>query len=269
MYPNICHIYGPLYINSYGLAGAIGIVIFTLLMVKNEKFKSIISYEKFKDVIAFSIIIGMVGGRLLWAIEDWNSIESIWKIFAIWEPGYSFLGTLIAILVFMPLYLKKNNVAILPFLDLASIYVPLMHSIARIGCFLSGCCHGIPTNSSWGIVYTHPDVVVPTKLKFINIHPTQLYTSFFLFCLFIAMYYFFKNRFKKPGQLFAIYLIFTSMERFINDFYRSDRDFYNTASSFSSAQWLSIAIFAVSIIFFLNITFISYTDRHKQKNYDF
>jgi phosphatidylglycerol---prolipoprotein diacylglyceryl transferase len=261
MNPNLFHIYGPLYINSYGLAIAIGIIVFCYLIQKNNTFKKIISFDQFKSVMLWSVAIGVVGGRLLWAIEEWHLIKSFWEIFAIWEPGYSFLGTLIAILIFIPIYLKKINVPNLLFLDTVAIYTPLMHSIARIGCLAAGCCHGIPTNNAWGIVYTHPNVAVPNSLKFIKLHPTQIYTSICLLFLFLAMYFIFQYKFKKPGQLAAIYLIFTSLERFTNDFFRADRDFYNLPilNVFSSHQWLSLLICLIGLLILAQITFRIFT----------
>lgn len=262
MYPTLYHIYGPIYINCYGLAILIGIITFMFLAQKNKRLISLMSFESFKDAIIFGTLIGFIGGRLLWAMTDWNSINHFYDIFKIWEPGFSFLGTLISILIFIPLYLKKLNIPILPVLDIVSIYAPLLHAISRLGCFLAGCCHGIPTELPWGIIYTHPNVMVPENLKFIKIHPTQLYSSLALFIIFFIMYFICQNKLKKTGQLVSAYLIFASLERFLNDFWRSDRNFYNieVLNLFSLDQWLAllVLIFAISLAIYSN----------QQKNYN-
>lgn len=41
-------------------------------------------------------------------------------------------------------------------------------AIGRIGCFLSGCCHGVETALPWGVQYAH----LPSP-----VHPTQLYEA--------------------------------------------------------------------------------------------
>lgn len=256
MYPNLLHIYGDLYINSYGLAIAIGIIIFCFLIQKNQNFIKLISFEKFKNVLMLSIILGIFGGRILWLIEESQPL-GIYQMISPWYPGYSFLGSLLAILIFVPYYLKNIKVPIIPFLDVMAIYVPVFHSISRIGCFLAGCCHGTMTNVAWGIIYSHPEVYVPNKLKFIKLHPTQLYSTFSLFILFILMYMIFQKIYKKNGQLSCLYLIFASVERFFNDFYRADRILYNflNIQFLSIHQWISLLIFFISTIIFLNITF--------------
>ena len=45
-------------------------------------------------------------------------------------------------------------------------------AIGRIGCFINGCCHGIPADLPWSVVYLHPDSLSPLNIP---IHPTQLY----------------------------------------------------------------------------------------------
>lgn len=257
MYPNICHIYGPLYLNCYGLFIGLAIIIFNFLIQKNEKFNTIITTEKFNTVIILNIIIAAIGGRLLSIIQNWHHINSYYEVFAFWEPGYSFLGSLIAMLIFNPIYLSKIKVPILPLLDVTAIYGPLLHAIARIGCFFAGCCHGTATKLPWAIVYTHPDIAVPDKLKFIKIHPTQIYSFIMLLLIFFAMYYFFQKKFKMPGQLISIYLILGSFERFFNDFFRSDRNFYDNSifKFFSLDQWISISICLFGTILFLQFTY--------------
>lgn len=248
MYPNLLHIYGPLNINCYGVCIVLGILIFFNLIKRNPKFNKLITADQFKDTLFFSSVVGLIGGRILWTIEDWNSITNYYEIFALWTPGYASLGTILSILIFTPIYLKKISVPILPLLDLAAIYVPLLHSIARLGCFLAGCCHGIATNSAFGVTYTNPEVFVPEHLMFTKIHPTQLYSSFALLVIFLLMYFVFQNKVKKTGELLFIYLIISSIERFFNDFLRYNREFYDIPflSYFSVDQLIALFIFLCS-----------------------
>jgi phosphatidylglycerol:prolipoprotein diacylglycerol transferase len=257
MYPYICHIYGPLYLNCYGLFIFIGILAFSYLIERNKNFISLFPKYKFSNFLLWSILVGIAGGRLLYLVEDYASFKSVLDIFKIWEAGYSFLGTLIALLIFVPIYLKHLRVNILKFLDIIAIYVPLLHSISRIGCFCAGCCHGMPTNMVWGITYTHPDVLIPDAFKFIKIHPTQLYSTVILFLIFCLMFFVYQHKFKIAGQLTSIYLMLATAERFFVDFLRSDQEFFSLPilKILSMHQWISILIFGVSLIWFVVITF--------------
>lgn len=224
MYPNLAHIYGPIYLNCYGLMIAAGILIFRYLLLKNPTRPKILTTEQFDNILLISIPVAIIGGRLLWALGSQPIVIAPLKILALWEPGYSVLGALLASLIFLPIYLKYQKISGLKLLDLVAIYTPLLHSIARIGCFLAGCCYGKLTSLPWGIIYTHPDVLVPESLKFIKIHPTQLYSSIMLLGIFLFMYYFAQKYFTKPGQLISIYLILAGLERFIVDFFRADQE---------------------------------------------
>ena len=250
MLPYLFQIYGPLYANCYGIAIAIAILVFTSLVNKDPRRAKIISSNMLQNTILLGTLVGIAGGRFLWVIGNWPL--SFYEIIEIWEGGFAVLGAIIAIMAVLPFYLHKIKVPIFALLDLASIYAPLLQAISRLGCFLAGCCYGIPTNSKWGVVYTHPDVAVPLELKYIPIHPTQLYSSFILFIIFLLMYYFFRKHRTKPGQLIAIYLALSATERFVVDFWRADQEFLDAKylQFFSLHQWVSLLIFTCAILLF-------------------
>lgn len=254
MYPNICQIYGPLYLNNYGLAIFIGIVIFIYLADKNPRRAKLVSSDKFINIVVYGTVIGVAGGRVLDLINNFSSY-TLYEALAFWEPGYSVLGAIISIILFLFWYLRKENIPTWPFLDLVSIYAPLLQSISRIGCFLAGCCFGQITDVPWAVVYTHPDVVTYAKYMHVPIHPTQLYSSALLFIIFLVMLKL-QTIIKIPGRLFTSYLMLSSLERFTVDFWRADREFYNLEilQILSIHQWISVLIFIVSFICFLSLT---------------
>lgn len=247
MFPNLAHIYGPIYLNCYGSMIAIGLLVFRYLLLKNPARSKILTTEQFDNILLISIPIAILGGRLLWAFGSWSELSSPLDILALWEPGYSVLGALLAILIFLPAYLKYQKISGLKLLDLAAIYTPLLHSISRIGCFLAGCCYGKITNLPWGVIYTHPDVLVPELLKFTKIHPTQLYSSVLLLGIFLFMYYFAQKYFTKPGQLTGIYLILAGLERFIVDFWRADQELLSWCTPLGLQQVIALGIITAGI----------------------
>ena len=251
MYPNICQIYGPLYLNNYGLAIFIGILVFIKLANKNPRRQKLISEDKFINIVIYGTIVGIIGGRLLNIINNFKDY-TLYEAFAFWEPGYSVLGSIIAITIFLCIFLKKEKIPVLPFLDLVGIYTPLLQSISRIGCFLAGCCYGQKTNLPWAIVYTHPDLATDMAFKFVPIHPTQLYSSALLFISFLILRQL-AYKFKTPGLLICSYFMLSSIERFTVDFLRADREFYNNQlfSFLSIHQWISVLIFILAFISFI------------------
>lgn len=235
MYPKILHIYGPFELSSYGLALGVGLAVFVSCVIRHPLRASFISKENLLNLATEAALVGIVGSRLLHVLSDLDNYKSIWDILAIWNGGLSILGGLIGALFYVIFYLKRNKIDALNFLDLVAIYAPLMNSIARIGCFLCGCCYGTATDLFWGVVYTHEDVVAPLNVR---MHPTQLYSSLLsLISFFILSKLSRKNL--RPGSIVLLYLIFAAIERLVVDFFRGDRIMMQYLSFH---QWVSVAI---------------------------
>jgi len=251
MIPYLFQIYGPFYANCYGMAIFLGILIFTYLVNQDPKRSKLVTSAQLQNLILWGTLVGILGGRALWVAGNWP--VSWYDIIEIWEGGLSVLGAIIAILCFAAIYLKRAKVPVLPLLDLIAIYAPLLQAISRIGCFMAGCCYGKITGAFWGVIYTHPDSAVPNSLKHIAIHPTQLYSALILFMIFLLMHNLISKYFKKPGQLIAIYLMLSSLERFLVDFWRADQEIINlpVLRALGLQQWIALGIFGCALILFV------------------
>lgn len=82
-------------------------------------------------------------------------------------------------------------------------------AIGRIGCWLAGCCYGVPTTLPWGVDFG--DGILR--------HPTQLYES--LFCLGLCIYLMtIRDKVTKPGALFQRFMTIYLTYRFFIEFIR-------------------------------------------------
>lgn len=254
MHRELFHLYGPLTVNSFGLMIIIGIIIFSILILRDPKRAKLITTDQYFNILSLAIINALIGGRALYLVGNWQSIESFWEIFAFWEGGFALLGGIIALLIVMPLYFKKHNLNTIAILDLGAIYAPLLQAISRFGCFFAGCCFGHPTDLPFGII--SPSCPTP-------VHPTQLYSAGALFIIFCAQFFWLQNQFKYPGQLTCIYLILMSFERFILDFWRGDRAFTSIPflNMISLPQLVALIFAVVASAVLIYITFIQ---KHKK-----
>jgi phosphatidylglycerol:prolipoprotein diacylglycerol transferase len=246
----LIHIYGPFSIHSFGLLIAIGLIVFVWLASRHPWRKKLVNENQFINIICISIVIGVLGGRLLYVITEWKSIGFFLEIFALWQGGFSLLGSILAIVLVLPLYLRSHNIRILPFFDLLALFAPLLQAIARLGCFFAGCCYGLPTVLPWAIVYQASDAIGPAC---IGLHPTQLYSAGLLFLIFLVLYFIVQHRITKAGQLLCIYLILVSIERFVVDFFRGDRELVSYLPLFSLHQYIALGIFAFASVFLIVI----------------
>ena len=251
MYPRLLHIYGPLWIQSYGVMIAIAFLVFTFFMYRNPRRAEIISDELFFNVIFVGLISAIIGGRLFFVLTEPEVFQSNWlEIFYPWAGGLGMLGSIIGILLVVPIYLKFYKVSILSVLDLAAIYAPLLHAIATFGCFFAGCCYGAvaPYWLRWTVVFTNPVGLAPINIP---LYPTQIYSSLASLLVFFIIYLRATKFLFKPGQILFTYLVLESVARFTLDFFRGDRDMVGLISS---SQLVAIFIFIFSLIGFIYVS---------------
>ena len=240
MCPTLVHIYGPFAINSYGLFIVIGILCALIVARKDPRLSHIITEEQALTLVMGSIMMGVMGARILYFLIEPVVITSWYDLLAFWEGGASELGSIIAILLFLGVYLPNKRIKLLPLLDLAGTYAPLVQAIARIGCFCAGCCYGITTTMPWAITYTNYDSIAPLWTP---LHPVQLYMSALFFVLFFVLWNSVRLL-RVPGQQFYLYIMGASSIRFTTEFLRGD-----CAPLFPSEyQLISLALFMAAII---------------------
>ncbi len=258
MYPRILHLYGPVWINSYGLMITIGIMAFLYFTGRHPIRKNIISIDLFSDMIFLGIISALVGGRILFILENLHAFKYDWiEVLYPWVGGLSSLGSVLATLLVMPIFIWRNKIPVVAFLDLVAMHIPLVHAFGRIGCFLAGCCFGRITNSLASIIYTHPDSVAPLNIPLL---PTQLYESLGSFLIFFFLRFVLSKRPLKRGQMLCSYLILMSFVRFMADFFRGDWAPLNTSwlpfnVILSFSQFTAIPIFIGASIAFIWLNF--------------
>ena len=119
-------------------------------------------------------------------------------------------------------------------LDMGGIALAIGYSIGRIGCQLSGDGdYGTAWSLPWAMAY--PDGTVPTTQE---VHPTPVYETLAM-GLVAWLLWRWRDRFQ-PGTVFAFYLIFAGIERFLVEFIRRNS---NAALGLTAAQFESIAFF--------------------------
>ncbi len=212
MHPIICEI-GPFTLYSYGIMFALGSLLALALIVRDAQQRRI-EKNLFYDIYLWVLVGAIIGARLLYCLTN---IEFFFnnplEIIKIQHGGLSWFGGFVFGLIsffIVTLSYKKN------FFELADIcfpYVALAQAIGRIGCFLNGCCYGKIT-----------DFIIKVKSPFSleTVHPTQLYSAFSLFLIFIILKIYQRTRKVFKGEIFCLYLFLAGLERFISEFLRGD-----------------------------------------------
>ena len=212
---------GPLTIHVYGLIIATAILIGWFVTKKRAHlFK--INDNLFDDPILFlPFILGIIGGRLYHVIDKWNFYsQNPNQIAAVTSGGLGILGALAGIFLGFWAVAKIKKVNFLKLLDLISPALILGQAIGRIGNFINQEAFGSPTNLPWG-VYIEP---VRRPLQYLSVthfHPTFFYEAILEVIAFVVLISL-SRRFKKPGQVFGLYLILYATSRAVAEHWRID-----------------------------------------------
>jgi phosphatidylglycerol---prolipoprotein diacylglyceryl transferase len=149
--------------------------------------------------------------------------------------GYRFYGGVIGACGVVCLLARYYKIAALSLFDAVSAEAALGYGFGRVGCFLAGDGdYGIPTSLPWGTSFPHG--IVPTLQ---HVHPTPIYEV--IGAVVIAAYLWRLGRpdvrsLLKPGTVFAHYLLWTGLARFLVEFIRLNPRVY---LGLTNAQWVA------------------------------
>lgn len=254
MESTLFHIYGPFSIHTYGLFVALGFLVFNYLSKKDINHQHLMPESLFFSTIIWGTITAFFGARLIYILNNRDSISHLSQIFEAWNGGLSILGAIIAPFVFIPFYLFKHGVPILSFFDTITPYMPVWQSVARIGCFFAGCCYGTDMPSMLSIkIYDLTGISLTT-------HPTQLYSMFFLLIIALIIHIIKPYSTVGNGHITFLYLALMSIERFFIEFFRAEVVYLNAPYYLSLNQCIALIIF---IMAFLMLTFTFYHSPEK------
>jgi phosphatidylglycerol:prolipoprotein diacylglycerol transferase len=186
-----------------------------------------------------ALIGGVVGSRLYFIVQNFGSVRDdlLANIFSgsglVWYGGV--LGGALGVL----LWAWYRDFLRLALLDLAAPALALGYVIGRIGCQLSGDGdYGVPWDGPWAMSY--PDGTVPTEQA---VHPTPVYETLAM-GLGAWILWQLRERFR-PGVLFAIYLVYAGVERFLVEFVRRNSE---VELGMTTAQFESLGIVFAGLI---------------------
>ncbi|MDR0822481.1 MAG: prolipoprotein diacylglyceryl transferase [Endomicrobium sp.] len=236
---------GRFSLHTYGLFVAVGFLAGMLYLSKKIKTKNpIMSQDELFTLVMGIIICAMIGARAFFLIFEYKFwLHPFSNIFKVWEGGLTFYGGFILAFVFLIIFVKKKKMSLPKILDLLAPAAVLGHFFGRLGCFAAGCCHGIPTDMPWGVIFREPTL---SHIVDIPVHPAELYEAFGNLTIFFILNHYNKKE-HKSGRTFALYMLLYGILRFICEFFRGDfRGAY--ILSLSPAQFISIFLIIFSIV---------------------
>ena len=261
MYPILFEIFGR-QIGTYGLFIAIGALAAWLLIKLLLRTKDKGGKETKDATLVFLICIcgGLIGAFLLRPIMRIPEIIINWEVFrqlpvnvmfTIIFGEIVFYGGLIGGIIAMIIFCRGFKIQIPPMADLFAPALALAHGFGRIGCFFGGCCYGVSVDHSHIFAVTFPQDAL-TASAGATLLATQLIEAASLFIIAAVLSIVYKKIYRQElsrysGIIACLYGALYSILRFVLEYYRGDaaRGIYGV---FSTSQYISIALFIVSIV---------------------
>ncbi len=234
---------GPLSLRWYGLMYILGFTASYLLVLYQIRYKTQDIKKDFIDDLFFYLIIGLIVGARLGYIIFYNLrfyIQNPLEIFILWHGGLSFHGGLIGTFIAGYLIIKKRKMDFFKVADLVIPTCPIGLGFGRIGNFINGELYGKPSDLPWAMVFPNAGPLPR--------HPSQLYeASLEGMCLFIILW-FYKDKKKQDGDVFAMFLMLYGIFRIFCELFREpDAHLGYISGILTMGQVLSIIMLCVGL----------------------
>lgn len=228
--------FGPFTVASYGALLALGVVVGLIVVLQVGKRRGM-DCDTLLDLALYMIVAGVVGSRAAYVFLEWEQYGTApLAMLRIWDGGLSFFGALALCLLVVIWFTRRRGLGLTRVGDVLALGVAAGYPFGRIGCFLNGCCYGLPTDHAFGMVFPFDEVVR---------HPTQLYSVGFGILIFLALWV--SSR-RKPfdGFLMWLFLMLYGGYRFVIDFWRVSPP--TGIDALTVGQLVSLAVVTVSTL---------------------
>ena len=199
------------HIPSYGLMITLGVIlanVFALYPLKKYK----LIFDDFLILEAYTLLGAFIGAKLLYLIISYREID--------WSRFFS-----------------------RPYITHLIYLIPWIHGFGRIGCFLAGCCYGIPYDGPFAVQFPEGSLAPSDTTLF----PVQLVEAICLLILAIVLAVL--DLKKSYPHTIAVYFIVYGILRFLLEYVRYDA-VRGHLLAFSTSQWISLG-FVIGTICYL------------------
>lgn len=227
---------------SYGIAVATGMFVnyYILRADLRRRRLNLNALGLISAICVTGLICSKLYRILQWPGRYWSHPAALLN-----RSGFTFYGAVIGAVVVIILLARRLRVPAATLFDTVSAEAALGYGFGRLGCLLAGDGdYGVPTSLPWGMTFPHG--LLPTLVP---VHPTPIYEM--LGAMTIAWYLWRLGspaRSAPPGLVFANYLLWTGIARFLVEFIRRNPRIY---LNLSNAQWVALASISTGVIWLI------------------
>ncbi|WP_420453809.1 prolipoprotein diacylglyceryl transferase [Ilumatobacter sp.] len=246
---------GPLSLNVYGLAIALGVVVAVWVFGRRLEQRGVGTADDASSIGVWAVLAGVIGARLYHVATDWERYaDDLGGIVRIWEGGLGIPGGL-GLGIPVGLYLaRRRGIPLSTAATCAAPAIPFAQAIGRWGNWFNQELYGRATDLPWALRIDADHLVRdPATGELFEVgttfHPTFLYES--LWNLGLALLLLAIDRRWRPGggSLMGLFVAGYGLGRFWVEGLRVDPA--DDVGPFRWNQWVALGAIVVGIAVFL------------------
>lgn len=224
----------------YGLAIGLGVLVSGgIAAIQIRRFG--LDGNDFLVLVGTCGLFGLAGAKALYLLVSLPEIDFTrileMEYLASWmRGGFVFLGGVVGMIPALLLCKRVWKIPIRPYLQSCICCVPITHAFGRVGCYLVGCCYGIPYEGPLCVIYTQSQIA-PNGIPLFPVQLTEAAAELVIGLCLLAF-----SRKIKGITGFLCYLISYSIVRFVLEFFRYDSA-RGSIAGLSTSQWVSLGLF--------------------------
>lgn len=245
MHPELLSLHwhgAALTIGSYGACLLLAMLAAGMICMRLGR--GVLSPGAWFELVIVVALAGLLGAKLLAVLVlalQGAPRALLWSEFVqgggVWLGGPLFAAPVLLVLVRRAA--RDWRAVVTPLL----VAMPAAHAIGRIGCFLGGCCFGVPTPLPWGVRYTHALALQGGAPAGVAVHPVPLYEGALELANFALLLHL-HRRGERLERLAATWLGCYGAQRFLLEFLRGDARGH--WAGLSTSQWLALGLLAAA-----------------------
>lgn len=210
-----------------------------------------IDRRKSRRALLWLLPPAFLGGRLHYIANHWSEPGDLpLAAFVLWGRGMHAGGAIALLALAMPVVARRLSIPLGRFADGAVPAVAVAIAIARVGCFLRGCCYGAASDWPWAVrfpagalAYGDGSALAPGTA----LHPLQLYFASAALAIAVVAPWLRRHR-RYEGQVALVALLLHSLSAAAIEPFRAEHPERVYWGALPQLEWAALAMVVVAVL---------------------